>query len=192
MSLPLVVLEKFIAYSFILCAGISSTLTRSNAKRGLIVLAAGGIVTAVSYVVEMPIKFGVLQFLGLAMLFYSAAGRWTRRIPEKLAPVLWIVLFAVFHVLTDRIIVSVKWLFWLGFCYDGYVSYDHFPVLPYLFLFLLGTWIGEYAKKRQNDLPLLRKPMPRWLTVPGHHTLWIYLVHQPVLYGACWLINMIM
>ena len=33
--LPMILFEKLIAYSFILCAGISATMTRSNVKRGL-------------------------------------------------------------------------------------------------------------------------------------------------------------
>ena len=186
MSWPLVLMEKYIAYSFILCAGISATLTRSNVRRGLITLAAAVPVTAASFVVGAPILFGVLQFLGLAMLIYAAVGGLVRRVPLRLAPVLWLALFVLFHVLTDRVLVDVKWLFWLGFRYPGYISYDHFPVLPYIFLFFLGSWMGQLLAAYGDRLPLLRRTAPRWLTVPGSHTLWIYLLHQPVLYGLCW------
>lgn len=188
MSWPLVLMEKYIAYTFILCAGISATLTRSNAKRGLVTLGAAALVTVASFAVDAPILFGVLQFLGVAMLIYAGAGKWVGRVPEKLAPVLWLVLFVVLHIVTDRVIVNVKWLFWLGFRYPGYVSYDHFPILPYIFLFFLGSWMGQMIAKHRDRLPFLAKTAPAWLTWPGRRTLWIYLIHQPVLYGICWLV----
>ena len=187
MSWPLVLLEKYIAYTFIICAGISATLSRSNAKRGLVTLAAAALVTAASFLVDAPIRFGVLQFLGMAMLIYAAVGPWVQRVPERVAPALWLALFVLTHILTDHVTVDVKWLFWLGFRYPGYVSYDHFPILPYLFLFLFGSWLGQMLAKYRDRLPFLEKTAPRWLTGPGSHTLLIYLLHQPVLYGICWL-----
>ena len=192
MSWPLMLLEKYIAYSFILCAGISSTLTRSNVKRGIVTLAASVLVSVVSFIVDAPIRFGVLSFLGVAMLIYAAVGKWVRMVPEKLAPMLWIALFAVFHIITDRTLVNVRWLFWLGFRYPGYISYDHFPVLPYIFLFFLGSWMGQMIAKYRDRMPFLEKKAPAWLTWPGQRTLWIYLIHQPVLYGACWLISLML
>ena len=191
MSWPLVLMEKYIAYSFILCAGISSTMSRSNVRRGLVTLAAAALVTIASFVVGAPIRFGVLQFLGLAMLIWAAVGKWVLKVPERVAPVLWIALFVVFHILTDRVLVNAKWLFWLGFRYPGYISYDHFPVLPYIFLFFLGGWMGRMIGEHRDGMPFLEKTAPRWLTWPGSRTLWIYLIHQPVLYGLCWLIDTI-
>ncbi len=189
MSWPLYLLERFIAFSFILCAGISATLTRSNLRRGLITLGAGGIVTAASYLVDAPILFGILQFMGLAMLLYAALGRYIERLPEKLAPVLWIVLYAAAYLVTKNVTVSVRWLFWLGFLYDGFVSFDYFPLLPYIFLFLFGTWMGRMLREHGENIPILYKRAPDVLSWPGCRTLWIYLLHQPVLFGACFLVD---
>ena len=188
MSWPLVLMEKYIAYTFIICAGISATLTRSNLKRGLVTLAAAALVTVASFLVDAPIRFGVLQFLGVAMLLYAGVGQWVQKVPEKIAPFLWLALFVIFHIVTDRTLVNARWLFWLGFRYPGYVSYDHFPVLPYIFLFFLGSWLGQMMGKYRDRLPFLDKTAPAWLTWPGRRTLIIYLLHQPVLYGLCWLV----
>lgn len=187
MSTPLAVFEKLIAYSFILCAGASAVMTRSNLRRGLITLAAGGAVTAVSYLIGAPIKFGILQFLGLSMLLYAAVGKYTARLPEKLAPLLYLALFIAAQLITERVRTGARWLFWLGFLYDGFTSYDYFPMLPYFFLFLLGSWMGGEMLARRGQLKFLEKKAPRFLTWTGRHTLWIYLIHQPVLFGACWL-----
>ena len=187
LSLPMVVFESVIAWSFILCAGISAVLTRSNLRRGLVTLAAGGIVTAVSYLIGAPIRFGILQFLGLAMLIYAAVGSCAARLPEKLAPIVYAVLFVGTQLLTAHIRVGVRWLFWLGFLYEGFVSFDYFPLLPYIFLFLLGSWVGAEICEKRDRLAFLDKKAPGFLTWTGRHTLWIYLIHQPVLFGVCWL-----
>ena len=185
MSWPMILFEKVIAYSFILCAGISATITRSNVRRGIITLVAGAVVMAVSFIINAPILFGILQFLGLAMLLYAAVGKYLQRIPERIEPVLWLVLLIATGIITESVLVKVKWLFWLGFRYDGFTSFDYFPMMPYIFLFFLGTWAGRWIRPRREKLPLLEKQAPAVLAWPGRHTLWIYLLHQPVLFGAC-------
>lgn len=189
LSSPLLtLLERFIAFSFILCAGISATLSRSNVKRGIVTLAAGAVVTAVSFAVGAPIRFGVLQFLGMAMLIYAAFGRWVRRVPERIAPILWTALFVIFWFVTERVYVPVRWLFWLGFRDPAYISYDHFPILPYIFLFFLGSWLGEQIRKHRERFAKLDGYAPAWLAWVGRRTLIVYLIHQPVLFGLCLLV----
>ena len=182
---PVVVWQKFIVFSFILCAGWSATITRRNFRHGLIVSAAGLVVVAASYLVGSPIQFGVLQFFGIAMMLYALIGRWTGKIPEKIAPFLWMGLFVLSWIWISDIRVESRWLFWLGFQYEGFVSYDYVPMIPNMFLFLFGAWMGQMAAKYRERLTILDKTAPAWLTWPGKRTLWIYILHQPVLYGIC-------
>lgn len=191
LSWPVVLLEKFIAYSFILCAGISARLTRSNLRRGLVTGAVGLVVVAASYIVDAPIKFGILQFLSAAMLLYALAGRFAAYVPEKIAPFLWLGLFIGTYIWTSMTETQAHWLFWLGFKYAGFVSYDYFPLLPYIFLFLLGTWMGQMLQQYRSQMPFLAKKAPAWLTWPGRRTLWIYVIHQPVLYGLCFAVSLL-
>lgn len=184
-SWPLVLFQKFIAFSFILCAGWSATISRKNIRRGLIVSAAGLLVVVGSWVAGEIIRFGVLQFLGLAMILYAGIGRWTEKIPEKIAPFLWLTLFIVSWIATENVLVESPWLFWLGLRSPGFSSADYVPMIPYIFLFLLGSWLGKTAAKHREKLPVLQLEAPRWLTWPGKRTLWIYVLHQPVLYGLC-------
>lgn len=75
-----------------------------------------------------------------------------------------------------------RWLWMFGWIYEGFVSTDYFPLLPWIFVFLLGTWAGKYIKEGR---------LPRWfyeakcppLAGVGRHSLLIYMLHQPVLYG---------
>ena len=188
-SAPMWALERIVAFSFILCAGVSATLTRSNLRRGAVTLLAGGLVTAVSYIIDAPILFGVLQFLGLSMVIYGLAAPVFDRVPERVAPLLWCGGYIVFRVITDRVLVDVKWLFWLGFACEGFTSFDYFPMLPWFFVFLFGTWMGHMIQKHSARLPILKKTAPGWLAWPGRRTLLLYLVHQPILFGVCMLIS---
>lgn len=182
-STPMFALERFVAWSFILCAGISCRLSRGNIRRGLICAAAGLLVVAGSYIASAPIRFGILQFLSAGMLLYGLTAQWLP-LERDAVPVVCLVLYGLSKWVTDCMEVNTRWLFWLGFRYDGFVSYDYFPLLPYIFLFALGVWLGGYIL-RHRDARVLTMPMAPVLRTVGRHTLAIYLLHQPLLYGIC-------
>ena len=167
---------------FILLSGVSSNFSRSNVKRGLKALACALVITAVTVVMDMPILFGVLHLLGTCMVLYGL----TRPLWEKLP--FWAVpaVSLLGLVLTGHMVGGVpgesRWLWMLGWTYEGFVSTDYFPLLPWVFVFLLGTWAGKYIKAGR---------MPAWfygadcppLAAVGRHSLVIYVLPQPVLYG---------
>ena len=88
---------------------------------------------------------------------------------------------------TARAAVSVTWLYPLGLTAPGFHSADYFPLLPWFFLFLIGTVFGGWCLAHRDNR-ILTAPLPGPLTWPGQHSLLIYVLHQPVLYGACYLI----
>ena len=60
---------------------------------------------------------------------------------------------------------------------------DYFPILPWIFLFIAGYFLNRILKARGWDEKFFARgnvPVLNWL---GRHTLPIYLIHQPVLYG---------
>jgi len=190
-SVPLFILERVIAWSFILCCGIGCVFSRRLWKRVLYCAGAGLLVVAASFVVDAPILFGVLQFLSACMILWALFGKWLQRLRHPLFLVLWLALYFITKYWTESTSVGSHWLFWLGFKYEGFESYDYFPVLPYVFLFLAGTWLGIWVKEHR-ERPVFERKAPFVLTVPGRHTLLIYLLHQPVLYGVCWLVNILL
>ena len=189
---PLFTLQRFIALSFIFLSGVSSHFTHSNYRRGLITLVCGAVVATVATSMGEPIQFGILQFLGCAMLLYGAIGRYVEKVPDKLAPWLWAVLYLITRVWTYTTLVEPTWLFWLGFRARGFVSADWVPILPNVFMFFLGGWFGKKLMTMDDNSRLRTLGAPRWLTWPGQRTLIIYMLHQPVLYGLCWTASMIM
>lgn len=189
---PVFGLQRFIALSFIFLSGVSAHFTRSNLRRGLITLFAGGMVEVAAASVGAPIRYGILQFLACAMVLYHFAGRYVERVPDKLAPWLWGALYLVTRVVSYTTFVDVKWLYWLGLRGPGFVSYDWVPFFPNIFMFFLGGWFGKRLMAAPKDGRLRRLGAPKWLVWPGQRTLIIYLIHQPVLYGICWLVSMVL
>ena len=186
-STPLNILQKFLCCSFIFLAGASARFSRNNLRHGLIVLAAHIAVVIGAMVGGQTIRFGVLALLGCSMIIWHFAGRYLQKIPGKLMAVICPVLYFAAAALTDTVTVSVKWLYPLGFTYPGFSSADYFPLLPWLFLFLFGTVFGGWClENRENKL--LTTPLPSPLTFLGRHSLLVYVIHQPILFGISTLI----
>lgn len=184
---PLNILERFICCSFILLAGASARFSRNNLRHGLIVLAAGAAVEAGAAVAGQTIRFGVLMLLGSSMVLWRFLGKYLQKIPPVIMGWASFALYFLTDAWTDAITVSVGWLYPLGLAAPGFRSADYFPLLPWFFLFLLGTVLGGWALDNR-DRALLARPLPGFLTWPGRHSLAIYVLHQPVLYGISYLI----
>lgn len=69
-----------------------------------------------------------------------------------------------------------------GFFPRGFFSTDYFPLLPWLFLFWAGYFL-HFCMGRARMEPLRRSVCPAlgWM---GRHSLLLYLLHQPVIYGV--------
>ena len=186
-SAPLNVLERFICCSFILLAGASARFSRNNLRHGLIVLGAGLVVEIGAAVAGQTIRFGVLMLLGSSMVLWHFLGKGLQKLPGWSVAAGSGVLFFAARWWTGRTAVYVPWLYPLGFTAPGFYSADYFPLLPWFFLFLIGTALGGWClAHRENRLLAVR--LPGVLTWPGRHSLIIYVLHQPVLYGISYLI----
>jgi len=179
--------QKFICCSFILLAGISARFSRSNLRHGVVVLLAGAAVETGAAIGGQTIRFGILMFMGTAMLLYHFAGRRLQKIPGLLLTAGCSILFPLTAWWTGQAQVSAGWLYPLGFMPPGFYSADYFPLLPWFFLFLIGTALGGWCLEHRENR-ILTASLPGALTWPGRHSLIIYVLHQPVLYGISYLI----
>lgn len=197
------VLHYIFAGCFIFLSGLSSRFSRSNTKRGLKVIAIALALTLVTMLGDrlalkllreepgITILFGVLHLLGFCMLFYGLTRKLWDALPEKLAPILYVLLIILTAPLVNgRYLTSIRWLFPLGILCEGFASADYFPILPWLFVFLLGTWAGEKVKARRLPEKFYTATFPFFPKL-GRHALLIYILHQPILAGIVLAIGLI-
>ena len=183
------VLHYIFAGLFIFLSGVSSRFSRDNKKRGAFVLIFAVIITYITVrIINMPIWFGILHLLGFSMVFYGLTYKIWNFIPKIIAPVIYIagIIFSVYALSYMQLTSDIVWIrdgLWImGWRQVGYVSRDYFPILPWIFVFLLGTWAGWYIRERK--LPSrFYSIKPPFFPAVGRKALFIYLLHQPVLYG---------
>ena len=189
-------LIKGCGFLFLILSGICVTLGRHSVRRGALVFAFGMVISGVTYGMyrlEMAgegiiIYFGVLHCLGICMLLWPIF----KKLPWWALLVLGIA-FTVLGFLFQSMIADTKYLMPLGIRWQDFNSSDYFPLFPNLGYFLLGTAVGRtvYGKK-QTLLPNIdpNRGVLKFLTACGKHSLWIYLLHQPILSGICALLMM--
>lgn len=184
------VLHYIFAGLFIALSGLSSRFSHSNLMRGLKVVAIALGITLVTWLMDIIIVFGVLHFLGFAMIFYAFTQKLWNKIPEWIAPIIYIILLVGSVIFLKHVQSTSHWLWMFGITYDGFFSADYFPILPWIFVFLLGTWFGGLVRARKLPEWFYNVRLPR-LAFVGRRALIIYVVHQPVLYGITMLIKFI-
>ncbi len=197
-----IIWERFICVSFILLSGVSLHFSRHACRRGLIVNACGLLITAVTALAmpEQAVWFGVLNLIGCSMIIT----RFCQPLLDKINPFpgagVSLALFAVFYGVPERCIgffniklfevpdffYQFKYAAFLGFPGEGFRSSDYFPIIPWVFMFLLGYYLWHIVRRYRAEEYFRRGLRP--LSFCGRHSLLIYLAHQPLLMGICFLI----
>ena len=176
------VLHYIFAGVFILLSGVSSNFSRSNVKRGLKALGVAVVITVVTVWMDMDIWFGVLHLLGVCMVFYGLTRRFWERLPAWVMPVVTVAGTVLTGSLAMGQPTDNPYLWMLGWTTEDFYSSDYFPLLPWIFVFLFGAWLGRYIKEGKFPRWFYETKVPR-LAAVGRHSLVIYVLHQPVLYG---------
>ncbi len=147
-------------------------------KRGLILLGIGAVITLLSFLFspEEPIRFGVLSFIGAALIL------------------LWPLMFRWYYLFGFTVIILLLEHFdpWqqesllayiLGFYPYYWPSLDYFPLVPWLASVSAGALAGNVLFKAGGrryafiEEPQRLKPV-LWI---GKRALILYLLHMPVL-----------
>jgi len=69
----------------------------------------------------------------------------------------------------------------LGVYSKNFKSADYFSIIPWLFLFLFGAFIGKLAIN-ENLPKFMYKQRSKFLCTVGKNSLWVYILHQPAIY----------
>ena len=190
--------QQSICWTFILLSGFCACLGSRPARRGLTVFACGALVTAatVLFMPEEQIWFGVLTLIGSCMLLCAplrgTLGRGRAGIGLAVSAALFLLTRNVnrgslgFEGLVLAQLPEALYRnhlsAYLGFPGPGFSSTDYFSLIPWLFLFLAGYFLFRLwgdgilgALRRLPDCPPLG--------ALGRHSLPVYMLHQPVIYG---------
>jgi uncharacterized membrane protein len=151
-------------------------------RLGLIAAGAGAVSLA-SFVVfpQSFITFGVLHCIAVATLL-------ARPLVAKpgLALALGVAMIAVGN-LVSHPVFDAPALSFIGLRTVKPLAEDYVPLLPWAGVTLLGAAAARYALTPHATAALARLPVPQPLAWMGRHSLAIYLVHQPLLFGLLWL-----
>ena len=184
-----VFLQEYGGAIFVVLSGVCVTLGSKSVRRGLIVFSCGMLITAVTYGMyrlgmsgmDVVVKFGVLHLLGVCMLVYPAF----KKLPPAALALLGLAI-AITGYAIRGVVVPQRWLFPLGLTYEGFTSSDYFPLFPQLGYFLIGAAIGKTAYREKKTLlpgSFQKTPVARFFCWCGRQSLFIYLLHQPIVYG---------
>jgi uncharacterized membrane protein len=175
-----------IVCAFLAIAGVALALaTREGIDRGAVMRrllrlgTAAAAVSAVSYAMfpDTPIFFGVLHHLAVA----GVLGLAFIRLPPPVIALLGVGILALSDPLHHPLF-NEPWLLWVGLGTIPPASNDFVPLYPWFGAVLLGIALGRVVPTSTSSISRRQRPgAAAWM---GRHSLLLYLVHQPVLFGA--------
>lgn len=194
--------QASIAWTFILLSGFCWALGRHRLRRALLVLACAAAISAVTLILmpQNAIRFGILSLLGTGMLVTIPLDKVFRRVSPYVGLVVCGLLFVLTRHVSAGYLGCGEWTLalpqqwyandltaYLGLRYAGFFSTDYVPLLPWLFLY----WVGCFAYlicvrwDMMRYLSSFACPPLEWI---GRRALLIYMLHQPLIYGALTLV----
>ncbi len=173
---------RVIAWTFLFCVGASLNFTHQNhinwkslSKRSLKLALAAGAVSLGTYIVfpSQWVYFGTLH----CILVGSILGA----LVVNYRPLAWVLLILILT-LQYLLDYDIKWVSSIL----QRPSLDFIPIYPWFWAILMGILIGPYLSR----ITLIKEMKPRKaLNFLGRHSLKIYLIHQPLIFGCLWIIS---
>lgn len=199
----LLIFARTTAIFFILLAGISSTISYARKKsfvkfwkRALAIFSCGLLVTLATWIFldRGTIIFGILHFIGLAIILSYPLLRF------KKANLLLGVLIVIIGFVIKGVTLNTYSLLVFGITPPLFYSLDYFPLLPWFGVMLIGIFAGhtlypcgirsfnKTSSIRKHNRAGVAKSKHSSFTHAGiflgRHSLAIYLIHQPILFGV--------
>lgn len=197
------VVRDFGASCFICLAGICMHFGKRPLKRLALISAAALIVSLVTFITvpEMPVIFGILTFMAGASLIMIPLQKHLDKIPGSIGAVVSFILFFITFEVRHH---YAGWYFIrlfdypeafyrnyftaaIGFPFYGFATSDYYPLLPWIFMFFFGFFLWKVMRKSERLMKILDFRIP-FLEKIGKVSLYIYVLHQPVVLGILFII----
>jgi uncharacterized membrane protein len=182
--------RALIVSSFMALVGVSLVLAdKAHAtplhfwRRIALIAACALLVTAASWIAFRPtfIYFGILHAIAVASVLAAPLVRRPRTAlligaAAVAAGVMW-----------SNALFDPRPLSWIGFVTTKPPTEDYVPLAPWAGFVALGIAAGNrLARNGFRALTSLGRS-PAWVRWLGRHSLFVYMIHQPLLLGALWL-----
>ncbi|MGE5368238.1 MAG: heparan-alpha-glucosaminide N-acetyltransferase [Chloroflexota bacterium] len=198
-SAPVKAFGHSIAFAFLFIAGVSLVLAhreridwRAFWRRFGVIAGAAALVSLGTWLVFPAafVFFGILHCIAaaslLSLLFLRA--------PWPAALAAGAIFFAAPFALASPAF-NAGWLQWLGLGTTEPLTQDWRPLFPWAGAMLLGVGAARMLTQRASDAapdaPQIHAPGEKSLAFLGRHSLLIYLIHQPLLFGLFTLLLMV-
>jgi uncharacterized membrane protein len=189
-------LRTFIVCMFLTLVGISLMLAHHQGirwkhalNRILVLLACSLLITIVSYWLfpGRTIWFGILHFISVASLLAILFVK-----HPVYSFIIGVLLITIGNTVSDSHF-NQPWLHWIGLMTHKPLTEDYVPLLPWLGVVLCGITFGHLLIHSSAGKRLLDSSNPITMSAPlnlaGRYSLWIYMLHQPLLFGLLWLVT---
>jgi len=184
------------ASTFLFLVGVSLTISFNRKKEGyrkrflfraLKIFSFGLIITIFSLLVfpSSPIFFGILHLIGFSILLSIPI------VNKKYLSLVLGILIITGSVIFSFSSLQIENLAFLGLSNPG-PALDFFPVLPWFGVVLLGIFIGNQFYS--NNKTRIIKPdfkIVDFIGFIGKNSLFIYFIHQPVLFSLVGIASLI-
>lgn len=173
---------RVIAFTFLFCVGMSLNFSHrpqinwpSLGKRSLKLGAAALIISISTYFIfpQQWIFFGTLHCILVGSILGALVVN-----HRKMASILMGIILILQYVMN----YDIKWVSSIL----ERPSMDFIPIYPWFWAILLGIIVGPYLSKNRH-ISAIKAPV--FLKYLGTHSLKIYLLHQPLIYGSLWVIS---
>ena len=184
--------RSIILGTFLVLAGVSLVLARERpgaprrfATHLARIAAAALLVSAASYAAfpQRYIWFGVLHAIAVALVLAYPLVRYPRA-----AAVIGAAVIAAGGLLSHPAFDD-RALGWIGFMTYKPPTEDYVPLFPWAGVLLVGIAAGHALVRTHARIVEPFARLPHALAALGRHSLLVYLVHQPLLIGALWLVT---
>lgn len=186
---------RSLAGSFMLLVGMSLFLAHNRTirwaaftRRLAVLVAAALTISMLTYFItpDAFIYFGILHSIAVS----SVLGLLFVRVPPPLTAAFGVIVLFGRGVLSSDFFNAPVW-YWTGLSTIIPPSNDYEPMFPWFGLVLLGIAAAKAAAQTGllQKLGRLRVEQPplAFVSRTGRHTLMIYLLHQPILFGGFYL-----
>ena len=203
-------MQMIVASMFIMISGFSAQLSVKPMLRAWLLVCIAAVISGVTILIlprmgipRTEIWFGILHMLACGKLIYAYGKKVFNKLGGFIGLPLCLFLFfytapvgqrffsilGLFRINLPAALYENDWLFFLGIKSGGFVSWDYFPLLPWIFLFFFGVYAGKLVTRDQlPDFCFKERP---FLGFIGRSSLFIYIAHVPLLYALFTLMDML-